>query len=294
MKGKEVQVGECYLAKVSGKPAKVRITRESPHGGWDAVNTVTNRSVRIRAAGRLRREQTDAAPAQKKMKREKLTPAPTTAPEVVPNASPPAMDATGANVSEPVANPAEVELAKDAWDNEPVDILWMHPFSENTDLATHLVWPGCIGGSEAYRVVRTIPQVEGAGRARYVPIYRNGVGWVSLEDDRHGHCRGHQSLAKAIDELESYHRAHTGTRVLKTNAAEIVLAAQNQGIALIEETDGMATKTKATASTKATKSDKGSEENQHGWRDVLPGRRREGPQGSQGADELPGDDPGHG
>ena len=60
MKGKDVQVGECYVAKVSGKPAKVRITGESPHGGWDAVNTATNRPVRIRGAGRLRKEQADA------------------------------------------------------------------------------------------------------------------------------------------------------------------------------------------------------------------------------------------
>jgi hypothetical protein len=36
------------------------------------------------------------------------------------------------------------------------------------------------------------------------------------------------------------------------------LAAQNQGIALIEETDDMATKTKSTDSTKARKSTKGS------------------------------------
>ena len=66
-------------------------------------------------------------------------------------------------------------------------------------------------------------------------------------------------MAKAIEEMERHHRARTGTRVLKTNAAEIVLAAQNQGIDLIEEIEDMATKTKATDSTKATKSTKGSD-----------------------------------
>jgi hypothetical protein len=161
MKGKDVQVGECHLAKVSGKPAKVRITAESPHGGWEAVNTATNRPVRIRGAGRLTKEQTDAAPAQKMTKREKwvadmrerydLPPAPATTPEVVQDASPTPTDATGANVGEPGGNPAvqpEAELSKEA------DILWMHPFTENTNIATHLVWPGCIAGSEVYRVVR--------------------------------------------------------------------------------------------------------------------------------------------
>jgi hypothetical protein len=269
MKGKDVKVGECYLAKVSGKPAKVRITGECPHGGWDAVNTATNRPVRIRGAGRLRKEHADASAARKQTSGKSgsltcannLPPAPATTPEVVQKADPAPTDATRANVSEPEADPAvnsEAELAKEAEDTKPVDILWMHPFSENTDLATHLVWPGCIGGSEVVRVVQTIPQIEGAGRARYVPMYRNGVGWISLEDDRHGHCRGHQSLAKAIDELESHHRTHTGMRALKTNAPEIVLAAQNQGIALIEEIEDMATKTKVTESTKATKSAKGS------------------------------------
>jgi hypothetical protein len=38
-----------------------------------------------------------------------------------------------------------------------------------------------------------------------------------------------------------------------TNAAEIVLAAQNQGIAIIEEMDDMATKTKSSDSAKAIK-----------------------------------------
>jgi hypothetical protein len=33
----------------------VRITSESPHGGWNAVNTTTGREIRIRSAARLRR-----------------------------------------------------------------------------------------------------------------------------------------------------------------------------------------------------------------------------------------------
>jgi hypothetical protein len=44
-----------YVVKVSGREQTVRLTGESRHGGWDAVNEATHRSVRIRTAGRLRR-----------------------------------------------------------------------------------------------------------------------------------------------------------------------------------------------------------------------------------------------
>lgn len=55
MKKKHVELGATYAAKVSGKLARVRIERESPHGGWEATNVDTGRSVRIRSAQRLRR-----------------------------------------------------------------------------------------------------------------------------------------------------------------------------------------------------------------------------------------------
>ena len=54
MKKKDVRIGTEYVAKVSGKLANVRIVGESPHGGWDAVNTGTGRSIRIRGVQRLR------------------------------------------------------------------------------------------------------------------------------------------------------------------------------------------------------------------------------------------------
>ena len=65
MKKKDVEIGGVYVAKVSGKLAKVRITGESRFGGWDAVNLATKRDVRIRGAGRLRRR-VDAPPADAK------------------------------------------------------------------------------------------------------------------------------------------------------------------------------------------------------------------------------------
>ena len=55
MKKNEVVIGGRYLAKVSGRVVPVRITGESPYGGWDAVSEETHRAVRIRGAQRLRR-----------------------------------------------------------------------------------------------------------------------------------------------------------------------------------------------------------------------------------------------
>ena len=54
MKKHEVKLGSEYIAKVSGKLAHVRIDRENPHGGWDATNLATKKSVRIKSAQRLR------------------------------------------------------------------------------------------------------------------------------------------------------------------------------------------------------------------------------------------------
>ena len=64
MKKGEVKVGGEYVAKVSGKLAHVRIDRENPHGGWDATNLATKKSVRIKSTRRLQAEAgRKAAPA---------------------------------------------------------------------------------------------------------------------------------------------------------------------------------------------------------------------------------------
>jgi hypothetical protein len=55
MKKCEVEIGTTYVVKVSGVLAKVRITGESPYGGWRGKNLATGREVRIRSAARLRR-----------------------------------------------------------------------------------------------------------------------------------------------------------------------------------------------------------------------------------------------
>ncbi len=55
MKKREIEIGNTYIAKVSGVLTKVRITRESPYGGWQGTNLATGREIRIRSAARLRR-----------------------------------------------------------------------------------------------------------------------------------------------------------------------------------------------------------------------------------------------
>ena len=64
MKKNQVTIGNVYTAKVSGNLARVRITGENPHGGWDGLNLDTRRKVRIKTAGRLHRQiaDPDAAP----------------------------------------------------------------------------------------------------------------------------------------------------------------------------------------------------------------------------------------
>jgi len=54
MKKNEVEIGATYLVKVSGRLTRVRLTRQSPYGGWVGTNLATGREVRIRSAARLR------------------------------------------------------------------------------------------------------------------------------------------------------------------------------------------------------------------------------------------------
>jgi len=56
MRKNEVEIGKVYIVRVSGRIARVKITGESPYGGWDGKNLETGREVRIRTAGRLRGE----------------------------------------------------------------------------------------------------------------------------------------------------------------------------------------------------------------------------------------------
>ena len=55
MKRKDVEIGQSYVARVSGKLTTIRILRENVYGGWWAVNIKTDRAVRIKTAARLRR-----------------------------------------------------------------------------------------------------------------------------------------------------------------------------------------------------------------------------------------------
>ncbi len=54
MKKNTVKIGAVYMANVSGKLCKVKITGDNSFGGWDGLNTETNRTVRIKSGRRLR------------------------------------------------------------------------------------------------------------------------------------------------------------------------------------------------------------------------------------------------
>jgi hypothetical protein len=54
MKKTDVHIGKQYTAKVTHKLVVVEILAENPHGGWDAKNLATGKTVRIKSAQRLR------------------------------------------------------------------------------------------------------------------------------------------------------------------------------------------------------------------------------------------------
>src|SRR5262245_52822639 len=59
MKSADIRIGETYLAKVSGRLQRVRVTgdftRYNPtRHGWRAVNLATGRELRIKSSQRLR------------------------------------------------------------------------------------------------------------------------------------------------------------------------------------------------------------------------------------------------
>ena len=65
MKKDEVKVGGLYTAKVSDKVVSVRIDSANSRGGWNATNTATGKTIRIKSAQRLRgAAEGDDAPAK--------------------------------------------------------------------------------------------------------------------------------------------------------------------------------------------------------------------------------------
>ncbi len=61
MQKREIEIGETYVAKVSGLMTVVRIKSTSPHGGWVGVNVRTGREIPIKTAARLRRPATPSS-----------------------------------------------------------------------------------------------------------------------------------------------------------------------------------------------------------------------------------------
>ena len=54
MRKSDVHIGQQYTAKVTNKLVTVEILTDNPHGGWDAKNLATGKTVRIKSAQRLR------------------------------------------------------------------------------------------------------------------------------------------------------------------------------------------------------------------------------------------------
>ncbi len=54
MKKSDVKIGNHYKAKVTDKVVTIEILAENPHGGWDAKNLSTGKTVRIKSPQRLR------------------------------------------------------------------------------------------------------------------------------------------------------------------------------------------------------------------------------------------------
>lgn len=51
----QVEIGKVYVAKISGRLARVQIDGICFRGGWYATNLDTGRKIRIRGATKLRR-----------------------------------------------------------------------------------------------------------------------------------------------------------------------------------------------------------------------------------------------
>lgn len=56
MKQENIVLGAVYVVKVSGSLVRVRLDSVSTHGGWHGTSLLTGRKIRIKTAGRLRRE----------------------------------------------------------------------------------------------------------------------------------------------------------------------------------------------------------------------------------------------
>jgi len=60
MKTNEIELNECYMAKITDRVVPVQIISEHPRGGWNAVNMATTRKCRIKSARKLRSRATKA------------------------------------------------------------------------------------------------------------------------------------------------------------------------------------------------------------------------------------------
>ena len=118
MKNSDVKIGNVYLATVTKREVPIRIDAVNLHGGWDAINLSTGKSIRIKTAERLLRKVTKAelkngdAPGMDKVPVRRSTKAVST-PKAKQAVSTKAVqrDATRANVAKPKAKLSGLDAA---------------------------------------------------------------------------------------------------------------------------------------------------------------------------------------
>jgi hypothetical protein len=166
MKKNEVVLGARYIVKVSGKEQVVKLTAESPYGGWDGLNVETNRRVRIKSAARLRRF------ADEHMRREVAR---KTAPAVTP------FDKLVAEVKALPASDARDRVLEQAgywldgtWAARSCGLRWQHPMTAMRVLLARHANPTAAAPHP------TIPE-QAAERAALIAA----LGWKA-EDPREG------------------------------------------------------------------------------------------------------------
>ena len=118
MKKNEIEIGGQYTCKVSDRIVVVKVTGENPHGGWDATNLKTGKTIHIKSTQRLRsakfvdQKALDAAVAEKTEKKAQTKTAKAEKAAAKAKAEPPAEAADKSGETQAPATTSEVKEKK--------------------------------------------------------------------------------------------------------------------------------------------------------------------------------------
>src|SRR5690349_19687284 len=76
MKSGEIEIGGIYTTKVGIRSVDVRIERENPKGGFDAVSVASGKPIRVKDAARLKPAKAEANADAEEVKAERPAKAP--------------------------------------------------------------------------------------------------------------------------------------------------------------------------------------------------------------------------